>query len=165
MKIIAIAAIGCNRELGKGNDLIWRIPEDLKRFMQITDTYPMIMGSRTFDSIGRALPNRPNIVISKHRPLHQRGIYIVRGIDKSIEMAKSFFREKCYVIGGGKIYGQFIKKGLVDELILTQIDDVDPDSVAFFPEFEDKYHKVLDVPMEYEGLKYTFTRWIRNDLV
>jgi len=164
MKIIAIAAIGKNNELGKDNDLIWRIPEDLKRFMLVTNTYPMIMGSRTFESIGRPLPNRPNIVISKHMP-KTKGIFVVRGVDKAIEMAKSHFRDKCFIIGGGKIYGQYMKKGLVDELLLTQIDGEESNCCAYFPDFEDAFHKVMDVPMEHEGLKYSFTHWIRNDLV
>jgi len=162
MKVIAIAAIGLDREIGKDNDLVWKIPEDLKRFMLTTIQSPIIMGRGTYESIGKPLPYRPNIVISKTMP-KTKGIFVVRGIDRALEMAASHYCEKCFIIGGGKIYSQYIKQGLVDELLLTQIEGRAENPTVFFPEFEHLYKKVSDLPQEtLDGLKYSFTRWIKK---
>lgn len=162
MKVIAIAAIGRNNELGKDGDLIWRIPEDLKRFMITTDRYPMIMGSKTYLSIGRPLPNRPNIVVSRNMP-KTKGIFVAGDIDNALALARSHYRDKCFIIGGGKIYGQYIKSGLVDELLLTEIDAEMDHCNAYFPEFKHLYKKISGLPQETpDGLKYSFTRWIKK---
>ncbi len=160
MKLIAIAAVGKNNELGKDNDLIWRIPEDLKRFMVTTTSYPVIMGSRTYDSIGQPLPNRLNIVISK-RMLPKKGIVVVDSPKEAISRARIEFKDKAFVIGGGKIYGQILPS--CDELLLTKIEDSANGCNAYFPNYEDKFIQTMDIPNETkEGLKYSFTKWVRK---
>ena len=85
MKISIIAAIGKNRELGKDNKLLWHISEDLKRFKQITSGHPVIMGRKTFESLGKPLPNRLNIVITRDINYKIEGVAVVNSLEKALE--------------------------------------------------------------------------------
>src|SRR5690242_5911871 len=97
-----IAIIGKNRELGRDNHLLWDIPEDLKRFRAITKGHPVIMGRKTFQSIGHALPGRANFVITRDAAFAGDGIEVVPSLDAAIEKAKSASgAEEIFVIGGG----------------------------------------------------------------
>ncbi|MCX6792345.1 MAG: dihydrofolate reductase, partial [Candidatus Gottesmanbacteria bacterium] len=97
-----IAVIGKNRELGKDNDLIWNLPGDLKRFRRITSGHPVIMGRKTFQSIGHPLPNRVNFVISRDQSFTAEGITVISSLDEAIEKAKSAQgAEEIFIIGGG----------------------------------------------------------------
>ena len=141
VKISIIAAIGKNRELGKNNKLLWHIPEDMKRFRQLTEGHAVIMGRKTFDSIGKPLPNRMNIVITKNPNVFQsinrlNNLIVVDSLDKAVETAKSFelkvANPEIFIIGGGSIYKQAIS--IADRLYLTIIDGTF-NADTFFPDY------------------------------
>jgi len=150
-----IAVVGKNRELGKNNGLIWNLPGDLKRFRQITSGHPVIMGRRTFQSIGRALPNRTNFLITHDKMFTAEGMTIVSSLDEAIENAgSSLGGEEIFVIGGGQIYAQAITRA--DKLYLTVVDENAPIADTFFPDYS-RFTKVIEkIPQEENGIRYTF---------
>jgi dihydrofolate reductase len=99
--IAIVVAIGQNREIGANNELLWHLKDDLKMFKQLTTGHPIIMGRKTYDSIGRPLPNRRNIVISRQMEKTE-GIEIVKSLDQAIKAIDE--SETAYIIGGGQIY-------------------------------------------------------------
>jgi dihydrofolate reductase len=132
-RISIIAAIGKNRELGKNNELIWRISPDLKRVKELTTGHPIIMGRKTYESIGYPLPNRTNIVIT-NSCTHIEGCVVHTSLDDAITYAKEIDDEEIFVFGGARIYSAAIL--FVDRLYLTIIDAEDSDADAFFPAYD-----------------------------
>jgi dihydrofolate reductase len=158
-RIILIAAIGRNRELGKGNDLIWKIPDDLKRFRDLTRGHPIIMGRKTYESLPRRpLPDRTNIVVTRSTDygLQTTDFVAVPSIEKAIETAKNApGADAIFVIGGGQIYEAALP--YANELELTIVDAEDAEASVFFPPYEEVFpHIVSDELHEWEGLRY---RW------
>ena len=130
MKITLVAAIASNNVIGKENSLPWNIPEDLKRFKQMTSGHTILMGRKTFDSIGRPLPNRQNIVMTKDKNFKQEGIKVINDFDEALELIKES-NEDIFVIGGSKIYELF--EPVANSLAITRIlKDFEGD--AFFPD-------------------------------
>lgn len=128
-----IAAIGSRRELGKNNRLLWNIPEDLKRFKQLTSGHPVIMGRKTYQSIGRLLPNRTNIIITHNSSFIIPSAQIVHSLEDAIKVAKeSEGNDKIFVIGGGQIFQQALP--LADKLYLTIVDK-EFEADTFFPDY------------------------------
>lgn len=125
-----IAAIDENNAMGKNNALPWLIRTDLKRFRSITSGHPVIMGRRTFDSIGKPLPDRTNIVLSGSLPATP-GIVVARSLDEAIHVAANLDRE-TFVIGGASVYRQALP--LADTIHLTLIRATHDGADAFFPE-------------------------------
>jgi len=156
-QISLIAAIGQNRELGKHGALLWRIPEDLRRFRDITTGHPIIMGRKTFESIGKPLPGRKNIVVTRDTAYTREGITRAHSLEEAVgEAARSEGADEIFVIGGGELYAQAM--GLSSRLYLTLIEATDPDADAYFPEYQDSFTKVMrEERCESGGLKY---RWI-----
>ena len=159
-KISLIAAIASgNRALGKDNVLIYKIPEDLKRFKEITSGHVIIMGRKTFESIGRPLPNRTNIVITRDPNFVSEGIMVVNSLEQALKSAESALQtnlgdEEVFIIGGGQIFQESIS--LADRLYLTLIEDDPKDADVFFPEYAD-FKKVINEEYgEYERYKYRF---------
>ena len=132
--ITLIVAMGKNREIGKENQLLWHLPKDLKRFKELTSGYPIIMGRKTYESIGKPLPNRTNIVISRKNDWFEEGILIVGSIKEAVKFAKKI-DEEVFVLGGGNIYEQTID--LADKLEVTLVDAV-LDADTFFPKINEK---------------------------
>ena len=129
MKITLVAAIASNNVIGKENSLPWNIPEDLKRFKQMTSGHTILMGRKTFDSIGRPLPNRQNIVMTKDENFEREGIKVINDFDEALELIKES-NEDVFVIGGSKIYELF--EPVANSLAITRIlKDFEGD--AFFP--------------------------------
>lgn len=157
-RITIIAVIGKNRELGKDNHLIWNLPGDLKRFRKITKGHPVIMGRKTFQSIGHPLANRTNIIISSHPSYSSYPSYTVlfaSSLDEAIEKAKSApGKEEIFVIGGGSVYAQAI--GRADRLYLTIVDAVAPGADTFFPDYSRFMRVISEEPQEENGIKYTY---------
>jgi dihydrofolate reductase len=156
--ISIIAVIGKNRELGKDNHLLWNLPGDLKRFKKITKGHPVIMGRKTFQSIGHPLPNRTNIIISSRPSYSSYPSYTVlfaSSLDEAIKKAKSSpGAEEIFVIGGGSVYAQAIDRA--DRLYLTVVDAAAPDADTFFPDYS-RFRKVIEESMHEEnGIKYTY---------
>jgi len=152
-RISIIAAIGKNRELGKGNKLLWHIPGDLPRFKKLTTGHPIIMGRKTFESIGRPLPNRTNIVVTRDADYKAEGTVVVDSIEKAIETAKSKDEEEIFVIGGGQIYQQALP--FADRLYLTVV-DVQADADTFFPDYSEFKKVISEEKKEEENLKFKY---------
>lgn len=140
-----IVAIGKNREIGKGNKLLWHIPEDLKNFKEITTGKTVIMGRKTFESIGRPLPNRKNIVLSKNgdkESFEQKGIKLYQNLENLIADYKNY-EEEIFIIGGEQIYREFMQKGLVRRLYISYIEFSDSEADAYFPEINYNSWKII----------------------
>ncbi len=151
--ISIIAVIGKNRELGKDNKLLWHIPEDLKRFKQLTLGHPIIMGHTTYKSIGRPLPGRTNIVISRNHDLDLKNCLLAHSIEEAIAKAKNIDQEEIFIIGGGKIYTQTIN--LADRLYLTIV-AATADADTFFPDYH-QFTKIISCHSGQSGnLKYKY---------
>ncbi|NUM32621.1 MAG: dihydrofolate reductase [Bacteroidetes bacterium] len=131
MKISIIAAIGKNNELGAGNSLLWHLSDDLKTFKKITSGHCIIMGRKTFESIGKALKGRINIVVTT-RNIEVADIYTAVDLNHAIEIARETGDEEVFIIGGGQIYNYAID--LADRLYLTFVDAEFKNAEVFFPD-------------------------------
>ncbi len=149
-----IAALGeKTRVIGKNNRLLWKIPEDLKRFKAITSGHAVIMGRKTFESIGRPLPNRTNIVITRNPGFEAPGCIISPSLESALEEAGKIEPSEIFILGGGEIYRQALP--YADRLYLTVVYD-DAEGDAFFPDFSD-FQKVISREERTEdGLGYAF---------
>ena len=132
--ITIIVAMGKNREIGADNQLLWHLPKDLKHFKELTSGHPIIMGRKTYESIGKPLPNRTNIVISRKNEWFEEGILIVGSIKEALKFAKKI-DENVFIIGGGTIYEQTID--LADQLEVTLV-DAELKADTFFPKIDEK---------------------------
>ena len=136
MKLSIIVAQAQNRVIGINNNLPWHLPEDLRYFKQVTMGKPIIMGRKTFDSIGRPLPGRTNIVITRDGSYQPEGVKVVNSLEAARELAESICTidgcDEAMVIGGAQIYEQALS--LADRLYLTQV-HADVNGDAWFPEF------------------------------
>lgn len=151
-RISIVAAIGKNRELGKEGKLLWYIPDDLKRFKRLTLGHPVIMGRKTFESIGKPLPGRENIVITHNLDWKHEGIVVAHSLQEAMEGAGD---RELFVIGGSQIYKQAIPS--VNRLYLTLIDDT-KEADTFFPPYEHLFtKKISEESRESKGLHY---RWV-----
>ena len=130
-QITLIAAVACNNAIGFDNQLLWRLPEDLKRFKALTLGHPILMGRKTFESLGRPLPGRRNVVVSRNPQCHFEGADVFFSLEDAIAACAG--AEKLFVIGGAEIYRQAL--ALADILDLTEVDDT-PVGDAFFPELD-----------------------------
>lgn len=141
MELKMIAAVGKNNELGKNNDLIWPIKEDLKFFKKVTIGHTVIMGANTFFSLPKVLPNRTNIVLSQDDITVPEGVILYHDLNKFLSDYKDK-DEIVFVIGGGTIYRLFIDK--VNEIYLTEIDEECNDATVYFPKFnKNLYYKEI----------------------
>jgi dihydrofolate reductase len=131
--ITIIAAIANNSALGKDNDLIWYLPADLKRFKKVTTGHHILMGRNTYESIGKPLPNRTTVIITRNSNYKAEGCIVVNSIEKAIEVAKE--DEHVFVIGGAQIYKQAMEADLVDQLDITLVHQ-DFEADVFFPEIK-----------------------------
>ncbi len=154
MKISMIAAIASgNRALGLNGRLIFHIPDDLKRFREITSGHPIIMGRKTFESIGFPLPNRKNIVITRDLEYFAEGVEIVHLLDEAIKLAEKEEKDEIFIIGGGQIYQEAI--GMANKLYLTVVEG-NPEADAYFPDYSDFKKVIFEESHEFENLKYKF---------
>lgn len=119
MKISIIVAVAKNNVIGSNNKLLWHISEDLKRFKKITTGHHILMGQKTFESIGKVLPDRTNIVLSLDKKYRIPGAFVFNEIDKAIEFAKNRNEDELFVIGGGTIYKQLLDRA--DKIYLTKV--------------------------------------------
>jgi len=155
-RISIIAAIGTNRVLGKDNALLWRIPEDFKRFKAITTGHPVIMGRKTFESIGRPLPNRKNIVISRNAgktPGIHPEVEMASSLDDAIQKASGLDQSEIFILGGGQIYEQGM--ALADRLYLTLVDTA-PEGDTYFPDYSLFSKKISEEKSSDENFSYSF---------
>ena len=143
--ITIVVAMGLNNEIGANNQLLWHLPKDLKHFKEITTGHPIIMGRKTYESIGKPLPNRTNIVVSTKKDWFEEGILIVGSLKEAIKFAKKM-DEEIYIIGGGNIYEQTID--LAEKLEVTQV-NAELKADIFFPKINPKiWNKTNEVSHE-----------------
>lgn len=131
MQLNLIAAVARNGAIGKDNALLWRLPEDLKFFKRTTLGSPVIMGRKTFESIGRPLPGRRNIVVTRNAAWQHEGVEVASSLDAAIDLVKH--EAQVFVIGGGELYTQALPQA--DQLILTEV-DADFEGDTFFPTWD-----------------------------
>jgi len=151
-KISIIVCIAENRGIGKNNQLLFEIPDDLKHFKKITMGHPIIMGYNTYKSIGRPLPGRLNIVLSP-RIIGIEGCIVCQNIQSAIQKAGEADKEEIFFIGGGMVYKQAIE--FADRLYLTVV-DAQPEADTFFPDYSEFKRVVSNEPSEYNGLKISY---------
>ncbi len=164
MKIKLIAATDLNFGIGKDGNLLFKIPEDLRLFKQLTTGNIVLMGRKTFESIGcKSLSDRINIVISSTKKYENEGVIAFDNLETVVEYSKQNFSDKdLYVIGGGQVYEECIK--YADEIILTKYNKVYEDVDTYFPvDIMDNFSEA-DVIMEgsYEGTEFKTTVFTRN---
>lgn len=157
--ITIIAAIGKHRELGKNNKLIWHLPNDLKRFKKITSGHDVIMGRKTYESLGGPLPSRTNIVITRNSDYQAALCTVVHSLEEAINVSED---PDPFILGGAQIYTEAIK--IADKLDLTLV-DASFDADAFFPEIDSTVWKethrenyAADEKHDYDYSFVTFTR-------
>ncbi len=121
-----------NSVIGKDNTLPWHIPEDLLRFRRITVGHPVIMGRKTYESIGKPLPNRTNIIITRNKALQIPGCIITTSLEEAIQYARKIEKKEIFIIGGGEIFKKGIK--MADKLYLTLVEG-DFKGNIFFPDY------------------------------
>ncbi|MGI9402172.1 MAG: dihydrofolate reductase [Rhizobiaceae bacterium] len=150
IRLAIIAAIGRNGVIGVDGELPWRLSSDLKRFKQITMGKPIIMGRKTFDSIGKPLPGRCNIVITRNDGFLVPGIEVAANIESGISIARRYAAEEnleeVHVIGGGEIYSRTIE--FADRLYITHVHS-SPEGDTKFPPIDEKNWKMTsseDIP-------------------
>lgn len=160
MAISMIAAIGKNRELGMNNDLIWHFKEDMKFFRETTTGNTVVMGRKTFESLPHALPNRRNIIITQNKNYVVDGAETAGSIDEALEMAKC---DNVFIIGGGKIYSEFLE--FADKLYLTEIDDECKDADTFFPFFnKENYNAEKLTDFTVDGIHFSHMLYTKNKI-
>lgn len=135
MKISQVVAISRNRVIGKDNQLIWHLPADLKHYKNITMGHHMIMGRKTFESIGRLLPGRTSVIITRDKAYTFPGAVVVHSIDEALEAARKAGDSEACIVGGGEIFKQAMS--ITDKIYLTIIHH-DFDGDTFYPELDEK---------------------------
>lgn len=159
MKLCLIVAVSRNGVIGRDNQLPWHLPEDLKFFKSVTMGKPILMGRKTFESIGRPLPGRTNIVISRDPQWHSPGVQVAQSLEAALERGREACRtesaEEIMVIGGEQIYRMSLP--LADRLYLTQV-DAEIEGDAYFPvvDFDDWQQVSEALPKAYDTHSYRF---------
>ena len=130
-RLALVAALDRARGIGRGNALPWQLPDDLRRFKALTLGKPLLMGRKTAESLGRALPGRRNLVLTRSGRVPFEGMQAVASLDEALSLAAG---EPLMVIGGGEVYALALP--LATDLHLTHVDTLVPDADAFFPDFD-----------------------------
>ena len=168
MEKVIIVAIADNNAIGRDNALLWHISEDLKFFKRTTSGCPVIMGRRTFESIGRPLPKRTNIVVSRGFDAPE-GVVVVPSLDEAYKAASAVIPDlignpRCFVIGGGQIYAQAIQDA--DRLIITHVHTVIEDADTFFPPIDPSVWTVAERSEMFHddesGFDFEFVEYIKR---
>ena len=151
-KISLISSLSAkSRAMGKDNQLLWKIPYDLKQLRKLTTGHVIIMGRKTYESIGRPLPNRTNIILTRDKDWGADGCVVVHSIDEALKVAREKEKEEIFIFGGEDIFRQTI--GIADKLYLTIVDD-EPEADTFFPDYSEFDKIIKQEECEYDGLRY-----------
>ena len=171
-----VVAIGSNNEIGKDNKLIWKQSEDLKFFKKITTNNVVIMGRNTFESIGKPLPNRLNIVLTSNSEKFKKlyfdfsNLIFIEKINEIIKVTKNYDDNNLFVIGGAQIYNEFLKTDLINKIYLTKI--ITPilknnDDYVLFPNIGDDWKLINESELFREDEKnqypYKFIEYVRKN--
>jgi dihydrofolate reductase len=159
--IVLIAAVAENNALGKDNELVWHLPNDFKRFKELTSGHYIIMGRKTFESFPKPLPNRTHVVITRQQNYQPEGCIVVNSIENAIKACPE--NETIYIIGGGEIYNQALS--LSDKIEITKVHG-DFEADAFFPEINDKDWKLVQSSLNKKDERhlydYTYQTFVKK---
>jgi len=159
--IIMIAAVAKNNALGKNNELVWHLPNDFKRFKELTSHHHIIMGRKTFESFPKPLPNRTHVVITRQKNYNPEGCIVVDSLDKAIATCPE--NEDSYIIGGGEIYN--LAMSYTDIIEITRVQGVF-DADTFFPEIKEEDWLLVESEANFKDEKhlydYTYETYIRR---
>ena len=152
MNISIVAAIGKNNELGKNNNLIWHLKDDLKFFKELTTGHVIVMGRKTFESLPKMLPNRHHVVISSSNSFNDE-VEVFNNIESFLEKYKDY-KDEIFIIGGSSIYKSFLDYS--NKLYLTEIDEEEKDADVYFPTFDKSLwnKEYISGVKEESGIKY-----------
>lgn len=158
MEISIIVAIAEKGVIGGGNELLWHIPDDLKRFKRITSGHSVIMGRKTFESIGKPLPNRRNIVITRNPEFRAEGIEVANSLNVALGLTKT--EDEVFIIGGGEIYRQALP--MATKLYITRV-HANFEGDTYFPEIPTQQWQLVcsEKGNPTAGPGYTFEEYIR----
>ncbi len=161
--VIVVAMTRNKRAIGHKNELMWHIPDDLKRFKEKTRGHPIIMGRKTFESIvamiGKPLPERQNIVVTRNKEYSIEGVIVCSSLKDALEKAKGLDAEEIHIGGGSELYTQALP--YTDKLFVTYIDD-EKEADAFFPEFSQDFAVVEEHDIRnHNGIQYQFVDYER----
>jgi len=160
--IAIVVAAAENNVIGKDNQLIWHLPADLKHFKQITMGHPILMGRKTYESIGKPLPGRTTIIITRQPDYEAAGCIVVNAVQEAVEEARKL-DDQAYIIGGAEIYRQALN--VTDTIYLTRIHHKF-EGDTFFPEINDDEWKVVSEehhePDEKNKYSYSFIQLERK---
>ena len=163
--VVIVAGIGAKtRAIGKGNELLFHVPADLKRFKELSIGHPIIMGRKTFESIvkilGKPLPHRTNIIVTRDESYKHEGTKVAHSIEQAFELAVNEYPREIHIGGGAEMYKQALP--YVDKLFLTLYES-EAEGDSFFPEYEKDFEEVTrHGAREHEGLKYEWVDFERR---
>jgi len=162
-RVVLVAAMDRNRAIGRDNDLPWRLPDDLKRFKALTLGKPVLMGRRTAESIGRALPGRRNLVLTRGGRSPVEGMQPVASLGQALDAARSSGADELCVIGGAEVYALALPRAtrLLATLIDTRVEGAD----AFFPDPGAGWREVSREPHpadDRHAFAFAFVEWVRD---
>jgi len=160
-QISIVVAISENNAIGKDNQLLWHLPADLRHFKNITTGHTIIMGRKTYDSIGKPLPNRRNIIITRQKGLNIEGVEVTNSLDEALALCEK--ENEVFIIGGAEIYKQAV--AVSHRIYLTRVHQ-EFEADAFFPELDNEtwkeVEKVDHLPDEKNKFAYTFSTLERH---
>lgn len=164
MQISIIVAAAENGAIGKDNQLLWRLPDDLKRFKQLTLGHPMIMGRKTFESIGKPLPGRTSIVVTRNADFAFEGVIVAHSLEDALQKAREIDQEEICIVGGGDIYEQ--SQAIATRIYLTLV-HTRTDGDTFFkinaPDSWQEAERIVHESDERHSLKFEFINFIKKD--
>jgi len=162
MKISIIVAQTENRVIGKDNDIPWYLPADLKYFKKVTTGHHIIMGRKCYESIGRPLPNRANVILTRRMDFHAEGCIVTHSLEEALDIARRNEETEAFIIGGGEIYN--LAMPLVDQIYLTQV-HTELEGDIYFPALDTNIWQLAWAETHQAAGKntfdYTFKRFIR----
>ncbi|MAZ49716.1 MAG: diacylglycerol kinase [Halobacteriovoraceae bacterium] len=145
MNISLIAAMGKNRVIGKDNKMMWHLPLEFKHFKELTTGHCIVLGRKNYESIGRLLPNRTNIIVTRNKDYHVEGAIIVNSLEAAIDYAKTHDEKELFITGGGEIYRQALLKA--KKIYLTEVDFDEPGDV-YFPQIDETQYSIKKLKEE-----------------
>ena len=162
--VIVVAMSRPGRAIGNKNQLLWHIPEDMKRFKALTLGHPIIIGKNTFESIvkilGKPLPGRSNIVLTRNQDYTYEGVQVAHSLTDAITLAEAESPSEIHIGGGAALYEQALP--MVSKLHVTWVND-EPAADTYFPDFEDQFQILTEYgPCEHNGLTYEWVDYVRK---
>ena len=165
MTVSLIVAADENNVIGGENKLLWKLPDELKRFRELTKGHPIIMGRKTYESIGRPLPDRSNIVVSKSLAEVPEGYELVHSLEEALQLFDET-NEEVFIIGGGEIYKQALELNLADKIYFTRVHGTFDGDVSF-PEIDKRdwrsVHHEEHAKDSLHPFSFTCIDYVRND--